>query len=453
MRDDDRTRLDRSLSPFAEVRGGEGRPTILLALAIFLLLTAYYIIKPLREGLILAGGGAAVKSYASAGQALLLLGLVPLYGRLADRLPRLRLITVVTFFFVACLVVFFLLGRAGVPLGVAFFLWVGIFNVMIIAQLWSFANDLFRTGQGKRLFAIIGFGASSGAVVGNVVVGGLIEPLGLFVPMLLAAALLVVSLGLTRLAASYEAPPEPGHDDPGIGEATRDDADPDPGASPMPGTSVFRLMARNGYLVLLALLILVTNWVNTTGEYLLGEFITRAAASAPEVGAPGGPTAGEWIGAFYARFFLVVNVTSLATQLFLVSRLVKYLGVGICLLILPVIALGGYALLIVYPVLTVVRWAKTAENATDYSLQNTVRNMLWLPTTREEKYKAKQFVDTFCWRLGDVLSATVVFVGTRWLALSLPGFATFNLVLVGFWLVIAVLVGRRFRRLVPDHTP
>jgi AAA family ATP:ADP antiporter len=197
----------------------------------------------------------------------------------------------------------------------------------------------------------------------------------------------------------------------------------------MPGTSVFRLMARNGYLVLLALLILVTNWVNTTGEYLLGEFITRAAASAPEVGTPGGPTAGEWIGAFYARFFLVVNVTSLATQLFLVSRLVKYLGVGICLLILPIIALGGYALLIVYPVLTVVRWAKTAENATDYSLQNTVRNMLWLPTTREEKYKAKQFVDTFCWRLGDVLSAAVVFVGTQWLALSLPGFATFNLVL------------------------
>lgn len=436
--------LERMLSLFAEVRGGEGRPTVLLMFAVFLLMTAYYIIKPVREGLILAGGGAEVKSYAAAGQALLLLGLVPLYARLADWLPRLRLITVVTFFFVACLGLFFVLGRLGVPLGVPFYLWVGIFNVMIIAQLWSFTNDLFTPEQGQRVFAIIGFGASSGAVVGNVVLERVIEPLGIFLPLLLAAALLLVSLALTRLAASYRGP---------VAVAATRGATGEPAATePLAGVGVFTLMARNRYLVLLGLLMLLANWVNTTGEYLLGRLVAREALEAVAAGTAGGLNAGEWISAFYAHFFKYVNIVGLLTQLFLVSRLVKYLGVRVCLLILPVIALGGYGLLLFFPVLSVVRWAKTAENATDYSLQNTVRNMLWLPTSRQEKYKAKQFVDTFCVRVGDMLSAAVVFVGTRWAAAELAHFAAFNLVLVAAWLVVAVLIGRQYRRLTADQT-
>jgi len=439
-----RNLLERILSLFAEVRGGEGRPTLLLMLAVFLLMTAYYIIKPVREGLILAGGGAEVKSYAAAGQAVLLLGLVPLYARLADALPRLRLISVVTFFFVACLGLFFALGRLGVPLGVPFYLWVGIFNVMIIAQLWSFTNDLFTPEQGQRVFAIIGFGASSGAVVGNVVLEQVVEPLGIFVPMLLAAALLLVSLVLTRAAASYRGPVNPG------AAAAAAGGEP-PDAQPLTGDGVFRLMARNRYLLLLALLMLLANWVNTTGEYLLGRLVALEAVAAVASGAAGGLTAGEWISAFYAGFFKYVNIAGLLTQLFLVSRLVKYLGVRVCLLILPVIALGGYGLLLFFPVLSVVRWAKTAENATDYSLQNTVRNMLWLPTTRQEKYKAKQFVDTFCVRVGDMLSAAVVFAGTRWAAAELPHFAAFNLVLVVAWLVVAVLIGRHYRRLTANQ--
>jgi AAA family ATP:ADP antiporter len=432
MTADRRNTLERILSVFAEVRGGEGRPTVLLTVAVFLLMTSYYIIKPLREGLILAGGGAEVKSYASAGQALLLLGLVPLYGRLASRLPRLRLIGAVTFFFVACLVAFFALGEAGVPLGVPFFLWVGIFNVMIVAQLWSLANDLFSPGQGKRLFAIVGFGASAGAVAGNVVVGGLIEPLGLYVPMLLAAALLVASLGLMGAAAAYRSP-----------EAReRSDADHEP----VGDTGVFTLMRRSRYLLLLALLVLVANWVNTTGEYLLGRFVAMNAAQAVAAGTADGLSEGQWIGRFYAQFFGVVNVAGLVFQLLLVSRVVKYMGVRVGLLILPAIAAVGYALLIVWPVLSVVRWAKTAENAADYSLQNTLRNILWLPASREEKYKAKQFVDTFCQRVGDMLSAAVVYAGTTWLSASVSGFAAFNLGLLAIWTVCAVALGRRFAR-------
>jgi AAA family ATP:ADP antiporter len=119
----------------------------------------------------------------------------------------------------------------------------------------------------------------------------------------------------------------------------------------------------------------------------------------------------------------------------------KYLGVRVALLFLPVIALGGYMLLAIYPILSAVRWAKTAENATDYSLQNTVRNVLFLPTTREEKYKAKQAIDTFFVRIGDLLSAALVFVGTTLFAFRTEQFAMVNIALVAIWLFIAVRIG------------
>jgi AAA family ATP:ADP antiporter len=149
----------------------------------------------------------------------------------------------------------------------------------------------------------------------------------------------------------------------------------------------------------------------------------------------------------------VVNAVSLLMQLFLVSRIVKYLGVRAAILILPVIALGGYALLAFLPLLNVVRWAKTAENATDYSLHNTVRNILFLPLTREQKYKAKQVTDAFFWRAGDVLSAAAVFVGTTWLSMRTSHFALLNLGLVVLWLVVAWRVGSRYRDLVRTGRP
>ncbi len=433
--------LERFLSLFAEVHAGEGRSTVLLTLSVFLLLTAYYIIKPVREALILAGGGAEIKSYASAGQAALMLVTVPAYALLAGRLPRRGLLSVVTVFFTACLVVFYLLAQARVPLGVPFYLWVGVFNYTIIAQFWSLANDLHTPEAGTRLFAILGFGASAGAVFGSWVTELLIEPVGIYQLLLLSAGLLVASLMLSLAAERRR------------GQANAaTPAAAAPTTEPMGETGVLDLMRASRYLQLLAWLTLLTNLVNTTGEYMLGEMITRwareAALAAGAVGDEAVSAAmGPFIGNFYAGFFKIVNIVGLVTQLLLVSRLVKYLGVRICLLILPLIALGGYGLLLLYPVLGIVRWAKTAENATDYSLQNTVRNMLWLPTSREEKYKAKQFVDTFCVRLGDMLSAAVVFVGNHWLAASIGHFAGFNLVLVALWLVCAVVLGRAFRRL------
>jgi AAA family ATP:ADP antiporter len=413
--------------------------TLLLALNVFLLLSAYYIIKPVREALILTEGSAEIKSYASAGQAVLLLGVVPLYAALAARFPRRPLINGVTLFFVACLGLFFVLGNLGVPLGIVFYLWVGIFNLMVVAQFWSFANDLYTPEEGKRLFAIVAFGASAGAVLGSTAVKQLIEALGVFPPLLIAGGLLLVSLVLTHAVDSRERARAARRGAKAAAEADK----------PVAKGDAFKLVLRTPYLLLIALLILFLNWVNTTGEYVLGRVVGEAATMAMAAAPAADPGAfkEQFIGAFYADFFSVVNLVGLLVQLFLVSRILKYLGVRIALMILPAIALAGYGLLVFYPVLAVVRWAKTAENATDYSLQNTLRGVLFLPTTREQKYKAKQAIDTFFVRAGDVLSAGMVAFGTQVVILGTKGFAAFNLVLVVVWLVLAAMIGRRYLRM------
>jgi AAA family ATP:ADP antiporter len=441
--------LDRFLTLFADVRAGEGASALLLMLNVFLLLTAYYLIKPAREALILASSGAEVKSYAAAGQALILLVAVPLYGALAARFPRRGLINVVTLFFVGCLLLFYVAARAGLAVGVPFYLWVGVFNLMIIAQFWAFANDVYTPDQGKRLFAIIGFGASSGAVLGGVIAKQLITPFGV-------EQLLVVSAGVLLLAAvitncidlrAQRAAPSNAASSAAAPKAKRTSGSSNAAAAPIHNHGAFRLLMRNRYLLQIAFLLLILNWVNTTGEYLLGEIVTDKAKAAVASGAAQGLNVGDYIGIFYSDFFSVVNLVSLLTQAFLVSRILRFLGVRAALLILPVIAFGGYLLLAFYPVLGIVRWAKTAENSTDYSLQNTVRNVLFLPTTREEKYVAKQAIDSVFVRAGDVLSASLVFVGTHWLALNTRDFALLNLVLVSVWILLAIQIGRRFLQL------
>jgi AAA family ATP:ADP antiporter len=191
---------------------------------------------------------------------------------------------------------------------------------------------------------------------------------------------------------------------------------------------------------------LLVNWVNTTGEYILGRTVADAAAEAVRTGTADGLAAPEYIGRFYSEFFLIVNVIGLLLQLFVVSRILKYFGVKTAILVLPVIALTGYAFLAFAPILALVRIVKIAENATDYSIQNTVRNVLFLPTSRDEKYKAKQAIDSFFWRAGDVMSAALVFVGVAMLGMGTAGFARVNLVLAGIWLVLALAVGREYTR-------
>lgn len=432
------TAANRFLNLFTEVRPGEAASSLLLALNIYLILSAYYVLKPVREALILAGGGAEVKSYAAAGQAVLLLFALPLYSALASRVSRRLLINAVTLFFCACLLGFYGLAQLAVPLGVVFFLWVGIFNLMVPAQFWAFANDLYTPEAGKRLFVIVAFGASLGAVSGSYLAGALLGSIGVYELLLVAAAILALSLLVTHWVARREKAWGRHH--------SREDTTGEVTGGGLGERGGYALVLGNRYLLWIALLMLVLNWVNTTGEYILGRTVVNAALQAA-----GDSTAGQqaFIGGFYADFFTVVYIVGLLLQLFVVSRVLKYLGARVAIMVLPCIALGGYLLAAVYPILGMLRWVKTAENATDYSLQNTVRQMLFLPTTREEKYKAKQVTDTLFVRAGDVLSALLVFAGTAWLSLSTQGFALANSCLVLVWLVLAFRVGTRYRQLVP----
>src|SRR5687768_4782657 len=193
--------LDLFLSLFADVRPGEGLGAVLLTLDVLLLLVAYYLLKTVREPLILASGGVAAKNYAQAIQAVVLMGFVPLYAMLTARLERMTLIVVSLLFFASNLVIFWLLALVGVPgIGGAFFVWLGCFSLCVIAQFWSLANDLYTQEQGKRLFAILGIGGSIGAVLGSYLAKILYEPLGPYAIMLVSAAILMACLGLGWLA-------------------------------------------------------------------------------------------------------------------------------------------------------------------------------------------------------------------------------------------------------------
>src|SRR5687768_7992241 len=188
--------LDRTLAIFADVRAGEGATAVLMLANIFLLLICYSVIKTVREPLILLGGGAEVRSYAAAGQALLLMGFVPLYSWFASRVDRVKLLVGVTVFFIVCVELFAMAVSARVPyIGVAFFIWVGIFNVSLVAQFWSFANDIYNKEAGERLFPIIVIGMTAGAPLGSFVAGHLFRS-GVTPNVILqvSAALLLVSM-------------------------------------------------------------------------------------------------------------------------------------------------------------------------------------------------------------------------------------------------------------------
>jgi ATP:ADP antiporter, AAA family len=423
--------LERLLSPIADVHAGEAAGVLLLTAMMFLLLSGYYLLKTAREVFILSEGGAEVKSYASAGQALLLLVLVPAYGAFASRVNRMQLITWVSLFFAANIILFALAEQAGLRVGIPYFLWVGIFNVMVIAQFWAFANDIYTPEQGKRLFPLIGVGSSLGAWLGSVRAGVVMQSFG---PMRLLAGggvALVACIILARLADRHTrrgaaSPRSAAKADEVVGE----------------GQSGFAMLFSDRYLLLIALLTLLLNVVNTGGEYLFGRYVVQNAVATFGSGSAAEAARGQYIGEAYSSFFSYVNLLGLLLQMFVVSRVFKYLGVGRSLFVHPIVAGAGYLTMLVIPSFSAMRVLKTVDNSLDYSLGNTTKQALWLPTSRQAKYKAKQAVDSFCVRAGDVISAAIVYAGELG-SFPIAVFATLNIVLTGAWLAIAAALNRR----------
>src|SRR5215210_1262804 len=159
--------VDRLMRPFTDVRAGEGAAAALMLLSLFLLLVGYYVLKTVREPLILEGGGAEIASYSAAGQAVVLVGFIPLFGWLASRVPRLKLVLGTIGFFIVCIELFYAAVASHVPyVGVAFYIWLGIYNNATIALFWSFANDVYSRDAGERLFPMIAIGATAGSPLG-----------------------------------------------------------------------------------------------------------------------------------------------------------------------------------------------------------------------------------------------------------------------------------------------
>ncbi len=295
----------------------------------------------------------------------------------------------------------------------AFFLWVGIFNNLVVAQSWAFANDLYTEEQGKRLFPLIGVGASVGAWAGSYLSKQIfrLEAFGGYPyrMLLVAAAILVVCVLLSILVNRRESRQ--------ASEKKRESAQ-----EPLGKEGGFQLIMRSPYLRWIALLIFAAQRGEHHGRVSsCSNFVGIEAAKAVGEGAALESQRGSWAGAFFSDFYMWQNLLSLLIQLFLVSRIFQWFGVRGAMFVLPMLALGGYSVLAFFPVLAIVRVTKLAENATDYSLQNTIRAALYLPTSREAKYKAKAAIDTFFVRTGDTLQAVLVYAGVS-VGLGLSGF-------------------------------
>jgi AAA family ATP:ADP antiporter len=301
---------------------------------------------------------------------------------------------------------------------------------MITAQFWAFAADSYNVKSGQRLFPLIMVGSTLGSLAAPAASGALFPVLGPWVLMLIATALLALTLPL--VGWSRRAVP--------TGSRSHQER---PGARKSGGFfGGFTLVFTDRYLLLLAILIMLLNWVNTTGEYILAEVVVQYADARVAGGA--GVDKADIIAAFYGNFFFTVNALTLLVQVFLVARIIRWIGVHRAVMVLPLIALIGYGLVVFIPVFSIIRIVKILENSTDYSLMNTARHALYLPVTAAKKYEGKTTIEAFFWRFGDLAQAGVIYVGLNWFEFGVGHFAALNMVLAVFWIIVAYHVGKRY---------
>jgi AAA family ATP:ADP antiporter len=446
------TTLDRLLGIFAKVHAREGVTSLLLMFNIFLILLAYYFIKPVREGWlsvsVIAGlSKIEIKAYSAFGQSLLLLAILPLYSKLAASYPRRKLITVTGIICAITLAVFWLLQPglliSEIPFsGVMFYMFVGLFSVTLIAQFWSFAADLFGQDKGRRLFPLIAVGASLGAVVGSWLGERLIRTqwLDSFDLILLALVPLGCSLYLTSWIDQRGTLGQPS-------EATLQRWD-EPAAPE--GHGAFKTITESRYLLATSGMILLFSWIVASGDNILFGMIQEVisadlvAITNPEDLSQAVKTATT---AFYSDLYFWINLIGLLLQAFIVSRLIQFGGFSLLVLATPLISLVAYFSMAIAPVLGIIKFMKIAENSSNYSINNTARHMLWLPTTKAMLYQAKATVDTLFVRIGDGLAALIVLLGTRVWSFSLFDFLIINIVLSLIWTGFAIYLSREYRRM------
>jgi AAA family ATP:ADP antiporter len=302
--------------------------------------------------------------------------------------------------------------------------------LLVSALFWSFPTHLYTPDEGKRLFAIVGFGGTLGAIAGAWVTRTYIVRLGDITMFLLAAALLGVCLVLTNIVNARE------------GRKAVDKKRGVQVEQRLSREGGFQLVMKHRYLLLIGLVTLIIQLVNTNGNFIFDTTLREMAEQSVAAGTAGGLSVRDLVGSYNAGRDFYQNVLGALLQFFVVSRILKYMGVGPALFIMPLLALTNYSIFALFPVLSLIRVAKITENAADYSLQNTLRRALFLPTSREAKYKALNAVETFFWRAGDMLSGLTTFIVVRSLGLGVIEYAVVNIAIVIVWLVVAAMLAK-----------
>ncbi len=392
------------------VRPGEGRALLWAAAYFFFLLLSYYLLRPVREAMGIAKGADKLPWLMSL-TLLVMLVANPLYARLVSRWPRRRFIPAVSHFFAANLLVFVGLMAAwpgAVWLGYAFYVWLSVFNLFVVSVFWSLMSDVFREEQGRRLFGLISMGGTLGAVAGAALTDALsrgswgvqLGPAALMGLSVLALELAVACMGALRrhFGVSEQAQPER-----------------EPGPSALEG---WRAIAGSRYLQALCGYMLLYALTSTFLYLSQGEIVARSFASGAERTAA------------FARLDLWVNVLTLATQLFLTGRLLRWIGVSGVLLVLPTLTLAGFGALALWPTFAVLAAVQVLRRGLHYAVDRPARELLYIPLGPEERYKSKPFIDTFVYRVGDVLG---VWAPTLMSLLALPVSAA-ALGFAGLWL-------------------
>ena len=387
----------------------------------FTLLAGYYVLRPLRDQMGIAGGVKALPWLFTATFVTLLVA-QPLYGALVARLPRARFIPIVNHFFAANLVLFWLLFTLGIEKVIVarvFFVWVSVFNLFAVVVFWSFMADLFTSEQGKRLFGFIGAGGTAGALLGPVITIGLSVPLG--PANLLIAAIVFLELAVFcvhRLERSANPRPDAREDERRVG-----------------GSAFAALpeLIRSPYLLG------VGAWVSLLSFGATILYFEQAHIVATTVQGAGAQTR------IFASIDLAVGLLTLATQLFATGRLLKRFGTGVAAGALPAVYVAGFAALALAPSLAVVVVVQVTQRWMNFAIANPARQVFYTVVAREEKYKAKNLIDVVIYRGSDALYGWV-FNSLQALGLKLGAIALCALPVVAGWLALSAALGRTQER-------
>lgn len=413
------------LRPIVRVKPDEALRLAVSSAWIFLALTAYYIIKPIRSTVLQTLIGVDNKWIALLATTAFVAFFSYGYGLVVEAVPRKKLVIGTFVAFVACLGGFALLLPHGKEMaggsrlvGYAFFVWVSTFNLMVVSQFWSVASEVWSKEQGVRLFGAIGVGGVAGSIFGTVVVSKQAKSLMTYQMLLLCALLLLVCLGLALVVLARSRAGAPASKKPG-------EAQP----------SSIGLVLGSPYLRLVAAMMLVLNLVNTNNEWILDKVLSARSLSTAE------------LNEFYGDYFLYQNTLTFLIQFFVTARVQAKLGARGALLFEPIVGIVGGLAFMLAPSLAVIRTHKIAENATDYSIQSNTRELLYVPVSPLEKYSAKNFNDTFVVRLGDALAAASIAIASnvllaRWGDAGIKVLVGFDLLLGALWLRIALGIGK-----------